>query len=153
MAWTAPRTWVTGEVVTAALMNTHVRDHLRFLKGLDGDITLDANIVTAFNVDGVDVSAHKAGTAKAQHTAGAGDHTHQSAGAEGATIDHGAATTGRGDDDHNQYALRTILTTRGDMVFRNATVWARRAKGTPGQYLRQGADDPEWATAAPATLL
>jgi len=28
MAWTAPRTWVTGEVVTAAMMNTHVRDNL-----------------------------------------------------------------------------------------------------------------------------
>ncbi len=28
MAWTAPRTWVTGETVTAALMNAHVRDNL-----------------------------------------------------------------------------------------------------------------------------
>ncbi len=28
MAWTAPRTWVTGETVTAALLNTHVRDNL-----------------------------------------------------------------------------------------------------------------------------
>ena len=28
MSWTAPRTWVTGEVVTAALLNTHVRDNL-----------------------------------------------------------------------------------------------------------------------------
>lgn len=28
MAWTAPRTWVTSEVVTAANMNTHVRDNL-----------------------------------------------------------------------------------------------------------------------------
>lgn len=28
MSWTAPRTWVTGEVVTAAEMNTHVRDNL-----------------------------------------------------------------------------------------------------------------------------
>lgn len=28
MAWTAPRTWVTGEVVTAALLNTHLRDDL-----------------------------------------------------------------------------------------------------------------------------
>lgn len=28
MAWTAPRTWVTSETVTAALMNTHVRDNL-----------------------------------------------------------------------------------------------------------------------------
>ncbi len=28
MSWTTPRTWVTGELVTAALMNTHVRDNL-----------------------------------------------------------------------------------------------------------------------------
>lgn len=28
MAWTAPRTWVAGELVTAALLNTHVRDNL-----------------------------------------------------------------------------------------------------------------------------
>ncbi len=27
MAWTAPRTWVTGETVTAALMNTHIKDN------------------------------------------------------------------------------------------------------------------------------
>ena len=28
MAWTAPRTWVTAETVTAALLNAHVRDNL-----------------------------------------------------------------------------------------------------------------------------
>lgn len=28
MAWTAPRTWTTGELVTAALMNAHLRDNL-----------------------------------------------------------------------------------------------------------------------------
>lgn len=33
MAWTAPRTWVSGEVVTAALMNTHLRDNLLSLNG------------------------------------------------------------------------------------------------------------------------
>lgn len=27
MAWTAPRNWVSGELVTAALMNTHIRDN------------------------------------------------------------------------------------------------------------------------------
>lgn len=32
MAWTAPRTWVAGEIVTAAIMNTHVRDNLSLLK-------------------------------------------------------------------------------------------------------------------------
>lgn len=29
MAWTSPRTWTTGELVTAALMNTHLRDNLK----------------------------------------------------------------------------------------------------------------------------
>lgn len=28
MAWTNPRTWVSGEVLTAALLNTHLRDNL-----------------------------------------------------------------------------------------------------------------------------
>lgn len=32
MAWTTPRTWVAGETVTAALMNTHVRDNLSALQ-------------------------------------------------------------------------------------------------------------------------
>lgn len=31
MAWTAPKTWVTDEVVTAGDMNTHVRDNLNDL--------------------------------------------------------------------------------------------------------------------------
>lgn len=31
MAWTSPRTWVVSEIVTAALMNTHVRDNLNAL--------------------------------------------------------------------------------------------------------------------------
>ena len=28
MAWTTPRTWTTGEIVTAALLDTHLRDNL-----------------------------------------------------------------------------------------------------------------------------
>ena|SRR3990167_483290 len=44
MAWTAPRTWVTGEVVTAAIMNAHVRDNLielgpRVIKSADESVT------------------------------------------------------------------------------------------------------------------
>lgn len=31
MAWTSPRTWIAGEKVTAALMNTHVRDNFAAL--------------------------------------------------------------------------------------------------------------------------
>ena len=32
MAWTVPRTWVTGELVTAAQLNAHLRDNLNALK-------------------------------------------------------------------------------------------------------------------------
>lgn len=41
MAWTAPRTWVTGEVVTAAQLNEQLRDNERYLKGLDGGVTIE----------------------------------------------------------------------------------------------------------------
>ena len=43
MAWTTPRTWVTGELVTAALLNTHIKDNLAYLKNspdFDGSITV-----------------------------------------------------------------------------------------------------------------
>lgn len=40
--------------------------------------------------------------------------------------------------------LKTLLTTRGDIIFRNATVPARLAKGTEGQVLAMGANDPGW---------
>jgi len=32
MAWTAPRTWVSGELVTAALFNVQLKDNLTILK-------------------------------------------------------------------------------------------------------------------------
>lgn len=40
----------------------------------------------------------------------------------------------------------TKLTTRGDLMYRGASDNARLAKGTLGQWLRQGADDPEWSS-------
>ena len=42
----------------------------------------------------------------------------------------------------------TLMTTRGDIIFRNATVPARLAKGALGTVLTMGADGPEWAAAA-----
>lgn len=39
MAWTSPRTWVAGEVVTAALLNTHVRDNLKTIGDAWGSYT------------------------------------------------------------------------------------------------------------------
>lgn len=43
MAWTPPKTWTAGEVVTAAMLNTHLRDNLNILKtniGDDGSIAM-----------------------------------------------------------------------------------------------------------------
>jgi len=39
-----------------------------------------------------------------------------------------------------------LLTTRGDISYRGAATWERLAKGTEGQFLRQGANDPAWAS-------
>jgi len=46
--WTAPRTWTTGELVTASIMNTHVRDNLDWLKTPveSGNITFAADFTT-----------------------------------------------------------------------------------------------------------
>jgi hypothetical protein len=30
--WTTPKTWAAGELVTAAMLNTHIRDNLEYLK-------------------------------------------------------------------------------------------------------------------------
>lgn len=32
MAWTTPKTWASGEIVSAANLNTHLRDNLNYLK-------------------------------------------------------------------------------------------------------------------------
>lgn len=40
MAWTTPRTWAAGELVTAALMNTHVKDNLDFLAAAPHELWL-----------------------------------------------------------------------------------------------------------------
>lgn len=36
-AWTAPRNWADDELVTATLLNTHLRDNLEFLKAMISD--------------------------------------------------------------------------------------------------------------------
>jgi hypothetical protein len=53
---------------------------------------------------------------------------------------------GAGADLIWDYDVGATLTTRGDILFRNATVPARLAAGTSGQLLKtKGVADPEWA--------
>ncbi len=42
-------------------------------------------------------------------------------------------------------ASDTPTTTRGDIIYRGASADARLAKGTAGQFLKIGANDPEWS--------
>lgn len=44
------------------------------------------------------------------------------------------------------------MTTRGDILYYNGTNWDRLEKGTAGQVLTQGANDPSWATPAGGTI-
>jgi hypothetical protein len=46
-----------------------------------------------------------------------------------------------------------ILTTRGDIAYRGAATWERLPKGTAGQVLKQGANDPYWATEVPSGVI
>jgi hypothetical protein len=61
--------------------------------------------------------------------------------------DHGVLG-GLGDNDHTQYALRSILTEQGSLVYRNATVWAELLHGTAGQCLLSGGHgaNPSWGS-------
>jgi len=60
MAWTAPRTWVVGELVSHTLMNPHVRDNLLALdqhkhSGVGGDG--NASLVGVDSLTTDDISA------------------------------------------------------------------------------------------------
>lgn len=44
MAWTTPATLVTGATIQASWANTHVRDNERYLKGLDGAVTIQDSV-------------------------------------------------------------------------------------------------------------
>jgi len=71
-------------------------------------------------------------------------HTHQSD-AEGGKLDHGATMTGLTDDDHTQYTLRSILTTEGDLPYRDGDNWQRLPIGTNGQYLFSNGTTVSWS--------
>lgn len=45
MAWTAPMSWTSLNIVTAAQLNQQIRDNLRYLKGLDGAVDISNRIV------------------------------------------------------------------------------------------------------------
>lgn len=51
MAWTSERTWVTGEVVTSAELNTHLRDNVSWLYGNSSRLVKTTAKVVNTNVE------------------------------------------------------------------------------------------------------
>ena len=52
-----------------------------------------------------------------------------------------------GTNGTNGTDLTSTLSARGDIVYKGASALTRLPKGTAGYYLKQGANDPEWAEA------
>lgn len=62
MAWTAPKTWTDGSVLTAAELNEQLRDNLNFLKAPDNDIKVSVaeystTSTTFVDIDNTNLSA------------------------------------------------------------------------------------------------
>ena len=57
-----------------------------------------------------------------------------------------------GTNGSNGTDLSSTLSTRGDLVFKNASALARLAKGTAGQVLGQGSNEPLWINGSSSTL-
>lgn len=58
MAWTAPTTRATGELITSSIWNTDLADNLRYLKGTPGQVVLEDGIVSdTDNLDGIGTGA------------------------------------------------------------------------------------------------
>lgn len=45
MAWTTPSVRSTGDLITASIWNTDLKDNLRYLKGMDGQVTIEDDII------------------------------------------------------------------------------------------------------------
>ena len=124
-------TVVSGDIIYATGADTFVVLN----KGIDTDVLTLAAGVPSWATQGAP-GAHAA--------------THQNGGGDEISV---AALSGLlADDQHvldsevTAVAIsKTLMTTRGDIIYRNATVPARLAKGTEGHALIMGANDPEWA--------
>ncbi len=168
MAWTSPRTWVVGEIVTASIMNSAVKNNLRYLKGLDGVPTIESGL-TIDNTDGDErlllpllSTAECTTVLNAEGEVAHDEQTHQIKMYNGTAV---KAIISEADVDDTPvngadtvpissnwaYDFQQTLTTAGDIAYATgAGVWARLGIGTNGQFLRTnaGATAPEWTSGA-----
>ena len=117
MAWTAPRDWTDEEAIDETILNAHVRDNLKYLKGVDGVPTIESGLIVD-NTDGDEYFQLPSLTTAERNALSAVNgmliynetttvlNAYEN-GAWSAALgakDHGALT-GLGDDDHTHYLL------------------------------------------------
>ena len=139
MAWTAPKTWATGDLVTAALLNTHLKDNLLVLSththsGAAGDGNDELSGVDSVVMDSISTpSAPSSSNQIVVYDKTGRPYYRPNGGSETLLLNsHGDS----GD----------TVGTRGDVAFRGASNWQRLGAGTSGAYLQTkgtGAD-PIW---------
>jgi len=164
MAWTSNRTWVVGEIVTAAIMNTYIRDNLNYLKGINQVPTIESGLIVD-NTDGDEyvklplLSTAETGTVlDAEGKIAFDETTHQLKLHNGTAV---KAVISEADVDDTPvngadtvpvssnwaYDFQQTLTTAGDLPYASgAGVWTRLAAGTVGHILSvaAGGAAPEW---------
>ena len=130
MAWTTPRTWATGELVTAAILNTYVRDNQNALDGGRMSITSQAAGDVFYATDGNTVA--------------------RLAKDAGKYLQSGASAPSWQTISTPTFASLSPLTTRGDLLSSpSGTVTGTRlALGSAGQYIRSDGTDVAWAEGA-----
>jgi hypothetical protein len=128
MAWTTPRTWVTGELVTATILNTYVRDNQSALDGGRLAITSQAARDIFFASSATAISRLAAGTSgyflKTQSTG---------------TDPVWAAIS---------FSSVSPLTTRGDVLYSSSgtVTGTRLAVGSANTFLKSDGTDVAWAS-------
>jgi len=166
MGWHTPIDWTVGQIVTEDDMDEQVRDNLSYLKGINQVPTIESGLIID-NTDGDEyvklplLSTAEAGTVlDAEGKIAFDETTHQLKLHNGTAV---KAVISEADVDDTPvngadtvpvssnwaYDFQQTLTTAGDIPYATgAGVWARFAKGTANQYLRQNADASamEWAS-------
>jgi len=166
MGWTAPRTWVAGEIVTASIMNSAVRDNLLYIKGvgqvpiIQSGLTIDNSLGSERLLLPLLTTAQCGTTLNAEGEVAFDSTTHQMKEYDGTAV---RALISEADVDDTPangattvpvssnwaYDFINTLTTQADLPYATAAgVWARLPKGTAAQILRMnaGATAPEWGS-------
>jgi len=160
MAFTAYRTFVAGEIVTAAMLNQQIRDNGNYLKGVGQVPTIQSGL-TIDNTGGDErlllpllSTAECTTVLNAEGEVAFDEQTHTPKYYNGSAIkdigDHGSLG-GLTDDDHTIYQKESLLTTAGDIAYATGdSTWQRLGIGTAYQVLRTnaGVTAPEWATSS-----